>query len=237
MRLVHSLARAVYPLLKSGGAGLAGLGDFTSDLATAIETVEGYYPPGTPGFPQGSVAWRDNNPGNLRTAPASFQQITPPAAAGYADFVSFSVGWAALLNDVTAKINRGLTLTQFLNVYAPAGDGNNPASYTATVAAALGIDPNVPLINYRDGTASAGDGSSSSSSSAGDGTTAAGSDDGAAAGSLTLDLTGLSVLPAGWTLPAAFDTGSLGVWWSSLQPLEAAAVVGLGVLLVFAAVE
>jgi hypothetical protein len=198
---------------------------FISALADQITKVEGTYPPGTPGYPQGSIAWRDNNPGNLRSAPSSFCQINPPAVAGYADFCDAATGRAAEIYDVTAKINRGLNLTQFLNIYAPAGDGNDPTSYTATVAAGLGIDPSVPLINYVNGSAAPGD--SSGSVSAPQDVVSDSPED------TSSDLPAFS-LPS---LPASISPADLGSWFSSLDPVTSGALLGAGALLLVAILE
>lgn len=208
--------------------GLSGLGDissspFVAQLAQAIQTVEGYYPPGTPGYPSGSIAYRSNNPGNLRSAPSSFSQVSPVAVAGYATFTSYAVGWSALLNDISAKINRGLTLAQFLNIYAPSGDGNDPGSYTATVAAALNIDANTPLINYVNGTNTPGDGATSQPQDVGSDSAI-----GAPIDSGTPDVVFA-------TLPSSFS--DIPAWFGGLDTLTAAAVLAVGVLAVVAVVE
>lgn len=121
------------------------------DLATAIARFEGF-------FSAGSVAQRNNNPGNLR---AGIGQ-TGTDANGYAIFPDAATGFAALQNQISLNISRGLNLNTFFagqrdsagNVirggypgYAPAADANSPAQYAATVAGWLGIDPNTPLSN------------------------------------------------------------------------------------------
>ncbi len=117
---------------------------FIDDLADAIARFEGYYKPG-------SVALRNNNPGNLR----SWGSL--PTANGYAVFPTPEAGWDALRRQVGMNINRGLTLDEFFagkpgvyGGYAPSADANDPANYARTVATWLGIDESTPLAQYAD---------------------------------------------------------------------------------------
>ena len=118
--------------------GLRGLGDtasLVSSLAAAIQQMEGWYP--------GSLAYRNNNPGNLR--PGSLAVGAIGTNGGYAVFPDYNTGLAALQGLIQSPGYWGLTLNQFFAKYAPAADNNNPATYAATVAAQLGVDPNTPL--------------------------------------------------------------------------------------------
>jgi len=125
------------------------MGTLTDSLVQAIERFEGFFTPG-------SVAQRNNNPGNLRAGPG---QIGTDAG-GYAIFPDVATGEAALANQINLNISRGLSLNTFFagqrdssgNVvpggypgYAPSADSNNPAQYAATVAGWIGIDPAAPL--------------------------------------------------------------------------------------------
>ena len=114
---------------------------FVDSLATAIATFEGF-------FKTGTVAQRNNNPGNLRSGPGQ----TGTDAGGYAIFPDPATGWAALDNQVTANINRGLTLQEFIGGkpgvypgYAPSADNNNVASYVSFLSGKLGISPDTVL--------------------------------------------------------------------------------------------
>ena len=126
----------------------------TDALVQAIERFEGFFTPG-------SVAQRNNNPGNLRAGPG---QIGTDAG-GYAIFPDVATGEAALAHQIDLNISRGLSLNTFFagqrdssgNVvpggypgYAPSGDQNNPAQYAATVAGWIGIDPAAPLNTLAD---------------------------------------------------------------------------------------
>lgn len=134
--------------LVSRGLGQVG-GDFVSSLASAIQQVEGYYPPGTAGYPTGSLAYRNNNPGNIR--PGSLAVGAIGSNGGYATFPDFQTGWNALLGLIQSSGYWPLTLTQFFAKYAPGADNNNPAAYAATVASNLGVDSNTPISQLASG--------------------------------------------------------------------------------------
>ncbi len=108
-------------------------------IALSIATFEGF-------FITGSLAQRNNNPGNLRS------WGTMPVRDGYAAFPSADIGWAALRRQVQLNIDRGLTLQEFFggkpgvySGYAPAADTNNPTGYAAFVAERVGIPVNKPI--------------------------------------------------------------------------------------------
>lgn len=145
-----------------------GLGQTSIDsLAQAIARFEGFQI-------AGSVAARNNNPGNLRSGPGQ----TGTDASGYAIFPDVATGWAALDNQVQTNVNRGLTLQQFFAGgpgyagYAPSADSNDPTNYANTVAGWLGIDPNAALSDLIGGSAAASDGSIDASSGSTDAGTA-----------------------------------------------------------------
>lgn len=119
-----------------------------------------YTPPGVPFIPtplesvapnaQGTLAQRNNNPGNLRFAN---QKGATKGDKGFAKFDSYEAGYEALLNDLkskqTGKTRTGLkptsSLQDLINVYAPKADNNDPTSYANTVARSLGVTPNTPI--------------------------------------------------------------------------------------------
>jgi hypothetical protein len=113
-------------------------------LAAAITKMEGTIPPG-PGYPNGSLAWQNNNPGNIRMVVGGYNYPgCTPGAGGFCAYPDQSTGQAALAHQIGVQVDKGQNLTQFFNQYAPASE-NNTANYIATVAAQTGIDPNVPL--------------------------------------------------------------------------------------------
>jgi hypothetical protein len=110
-------------------------------IASAIQTQEGYYP--------GSLAYQNNNPGNLVYAG---QPGATPGAGGFADFSSYAAGYSALQSQITLDATRGTdvngnpttTLSQLISSWAPPDD-NDTASYIANVSAATGYDPDALL--------------------------------------------------------------------------------------------
>lgn len=105
-----------------------------STIASAIQTQEGYYP--------GSLAWQNNNPGNLVYAG---QSGAVRGAGGFAQFASYQDGLNALYTQIQLYAGRGMTIDQMMQVYAPASAGNNPVAYASTVANALGVSPDTSL--------------------------------------------------------------------------------------------
>jgi len=108
-------------------------------VSSAIASFEGYYNPG-------SVADRNNNPGNLRS------WGNRPVRDGFALFDSPEEGWAALRRQVELNISRGLSLREFFggkpgvySGYAPAADSNDPNRYAEFVAARAGVPADIPL--------------------------------------------------------------------------------------------
>ncbi len=90
-----------------------------------------------------TLANRNNNPGNLRdTKTGEFRNFSTPQE-----------GYAALLNDLQAKqtgttttgVGPSSTLADFSKVYAPAGDKNDPAQYTANLANHMKVRPDAQL--------------------------------------------------------------------------------------------
>ena len=116
-----------------------GLGDLTTSIAQAIAQQEGFNKPGT-------LAQRNNNPGNLRSGPGQ-----TGTSGGFAVFPDAASGWSALDHQVDLNIGRGLTLQQFFAGgngypgYAPSADSNNPTAYANFVASQAGISASVPL--------------------------------------------------------------------------------------------
>lgn len=127
-----------------GGLGALGLGVVqvlapaqTATIASTIQKVEGYYP--------GSVAYRNNNPGNLIYVGQA--GATGADANGFAIFPNYATGLQALDDQIQLYAARGLSIQGMMQIYAPASDGNDPNSYAAQVAGALGVDPSTSLLS------------------------------------------------------------------------------------------
>ena len=124
------------------GFGRFGLGDSAATIASTIQKVEGYYP--------GTLAYRNNNPGNLIYVG---QPGATPGAGGFAAFPSYDAGYQALLNQIQNYANRGLTIQQMMDIYAPASQpGNNPTLYANQIASALGVSTDTTVADALAGT-------------------------------------------------------------------------------------
>lgn len=109
-------------------------------IAAAIAAQEGFFEPGT-------IAQRQDNPGNLRDAPWSGPIV--PKQRGYWLPTSLAQGQAGELHLIALLIAEGKTLSGLITTWAPASDGNNPTVYTRNVMKWTGIpDPDVQLWNY-----------------------------------------------------------------------------------------
>ena len=133
------------PRANLGGGG-RGLGSISiAQLAAAITRNEGFYP--------GSLAYQNNNPGNLTAGPGMIGMN-----GGFAVFPDLATGQAALQNQIQLIINRGLTLSEFFQgkpgVYA--GYDKTDPSYASKVSSWLGIPIDQPLSSLVDSTGGVG---------------------------------------------------------------------------------
>lgn len=172
-------------------SGLLGIGSADS-VAQTIQKIEGYFP--------GSLSYRNNNPGNLR--PAGQPGCVP--SGGFCTFARYDDGYAALVRDLNAKANRGMTIQDAIAMYAPASDGNNPTSYAATLAASQGLSVSDPLLLAMSGSA-AGSAPSVPGLSDDD------SDVGTAEAGDTIQLAGLDI-PVNYALAGAAAIAGLVIW-------------------------
>ncbi|HCL9703361.1 TPA: lytic transglycosylase catalytic [Escherichia coli] len=93
----------------------------------------------------GTLADRNNNPGNIR----------PVSGKGFRFFESALEGWGAMKNQLmryfTGKTTgRALqTIQDIVSTWAPAGDNNDPKKYAQDVAKWMGVSPNA-ILNLTD---------------------------------------------------------------------------------------
>lgn len=119
-----------------------------NDAVFALDPKTGQ-PVGAPqgqGADQGSLAQRNNNPGNLRPDGSKWQGMTGEDG-GFVQFDTPENGMrAARINLANqAKLHGIDTITGLIAKWAPASDNNDPAAYAQTVAKLTGLDPNAPL--------------------------------------------------------------------------------------------
>lgn len=113
-----------------------------------VATLESGAPGGA--APSGNVprGLRNNNPLNVTSLPDGQWSGQTGTDGQYATFSTPQAGWAAAdKNLATYGSAHGInTIAGVVNRWAPAGkDGNNPVQYAATVAKALGVDPNAQV--------------------------------------------------------------------------------------------
>ena|SRR3990167_5990025 len=91
----------------------------------------------------GTPAWRNRNPGNLRSVKGPFTI-----------FETDQAGWNALLDYLTRAATGkhkaykpDFTLLQFFKVYAPSADKNDPDTYAKYVAKRLSVSINEKIKN------------------------------------------------------------------------------------------
>lgn len=96
---------------------------------------------GSISIPEGTLAARNNNPGNLKFVG---QAGATMGEGGFAKFDSPDAGYQALQQQIQLDASRGLTLGQFVNKYAPPSE-NNTSLYIQQAQQALGISANAPL--------------------------------------------------------------------------------------------
>jgi hypothetical protein len=103
-------------------------------LANSIAQFEGFNTSGT-------IANRNNNPGNLRYAPNQIG-VENTVSGTFATFASPQDGWLALQNYIQS--NQGLTLRDFTYKYAPPVE-NDTSSYLSFLSGQTGIQPDQTL--------------------------------------------------------------------------------------------
>jgi hypothetical protein len=126
------------------------MNQFLTDLALAHQKHEGWFP--------GSLSQRNNNPGNLRLTLNQRQAYhAVPGDGGFARFPSYQLGFQALMDDLRAKITGHSahinyaahpTFLDYVKVYAPTDDGNNPNGYCQSLCRQLSqynLRPETPL--------------------------------------------------------------------------------------------
>lgn len=120
-------------------------------LTLAMAEHEGWDPNAENRGQRGSVAFRNNNPGNLRSSP--FQIGTRD---GFALFNTEADGWAAFRWDIRQKakgqtitgLNGRSTLRDLIHTWAPTEDGNDPDCYLQSVLHMTGFTAEMTLAEF-----------------------------------------------------------------------------------------
>lgn len=136
----------------------------------AIQSREGYFGPNQlPGYPAGTPAYINKNPGNLRCDPSTkdnWNHLSIGQNNGFCVFKDYDSGFEALKNVVTAvckgqapatnaymmaakRIGKPdcsyLTIIQYFTVRDPATDKNDPMSMANEIAGKVGISPTAEM--------------------------------------------------------------------------------------------
>ncbi len=112
-----------------------------SEFCNAIRDYEGS---------PGDRNYRNNNPGNCRYSPVGYLPIYGTVLKdkdGFAIFKNYATGFLYLKNMIKGKVakNPNQTLFQFMTIYAPSGDGNNPVTYSNFIARRIGASVDTPM--------------------------------------------------------------------------------------------
>lgn len=135
-----------------------------------IQSREGYFGPNQlPGYPRGTPAYLNNNPGNLRCDPsnkANWNRLAITQNNGFCIFLDYDTGLEALMNVVTVVCKGAapatspytlaakriglpdcshLTLIQYFTVRDPVSDNNDPMSMASEIAGKVGISPTAQM--------------------------------------------------------------------------------------------
>jgi len=135
--VIHPVLQDFVDIRGLRGLGVAQILDqgTVEAIAAAIQQQEGYYP--------GSLAYKNNNPGNLIYVG---QYGAVSGEGGFAKFPTYQDGLQALYNQIQLYASRGLTIQGMMDIYAPAGHGtNDPNLYALNVATAVESSPDTLL--------------------------------------------------------------------------------------------
>ena len=91
---------------------------------------------------RGTLAWRNNNPGNIR--PGAFATnhgaYAGKRSGGFAVFPTYEQGFAAIKALLRTSRYSPLTISAAIAIYAPSNDSNDPVAYAATISHRTGLD-------------------------------------------------------------------------------------------------
>ncbi len=101
-------------------------------IASTIQQVEGYYP--------GSLAYDNNNPGNLIYTNYYAQNFfATPGRGGFSKFPDYDTGYAAMVHQIQIDAQRGDTIADLTYSWLGSGQGGDYLSYANSIAGSLGV--------------------------------------------------------------------------------------------------
>lgn len=89
----------------------------------------------------GSLAWRNNNPGNLLPGKLPYKNAIGVDKRGLAIFPDYNSGWTALHDVLRSNVYANLSIADAMKKYAPASDPrNDPVAYAIRIQQLTGLD-------------------------------------------------------------------------------------------------
>ncbi|NNC06407.1 hypothetical protein HJC10_26600 [Corallococcus exiguus] len=111
---------------------------------TSGNVINGYvlYPNEVRG--EGTIAWRNNNPGNIRNGAFANAHgaFKGKHNRHFAIFPNHATGFAALIELLKTQQYQTLSVTAAMKRYVPASDDNDPVAYARTLSKKTGVDVN-----------------------------------------------------------------------------------------------
>ncbi len=93
----------------------------------------------------GTLAWRNNNPGNIRPGTFSNNHGAIGSAFGFAVFPDESTGMDAIVALLRTQTYQSKTIRGAIFLYAPPNDNNDTDAYVNFIRQATGLDPNTAM--------------------------------------------------------------------------------------------
>lgn len=98
----------------------------------------------------GSVAWRNNNPGNIRKSKIAYNNGAIGETDQWAVFPDEETGLNAIVKLLKSENYTNLSVEGAIHRWAPFSDGNNPDKYSENVSKMTGLASNAKINNLSD---------------------------------------------------------------------------------------
>jgi len=98
----------------------------------------------------GTVAWRNNNPGNIIKSDFAMKNGAIGSSGRWAVFPDEKTGLIAITKLLKTNGYINLSISGAIHKWAPVGDGNNPDAYTKHVSEMTGLNANDVIKNLSD---------------------------------------------------------------------------------------
>lgn len=98
----------------------------------------------------GSVAWRNNNPGNIRKSKVAYSFGAIGETDKWAVFPDEETGLKAIMKLLKSKNYRNLSIANAIHRWAPSSDGNNPENYSRKISKMTGLPANTQINKLND---------------------------------------------------------------------------------------